>query len=235
MLITYQKTNKTKTYDWRGSKNVVVVFNEPTSYASSSRGVDGVYKFVNATPFTSIASRRFEALRNIRLRTSVLSKSISKSVDEDLILKANSDVRKSFFKGTTGKLEELDLNSEAYLMRLGALSRISDSGGLAEDTDKNIPDGVVTIDEIEKVILYMEEDFSDGDFDGKKIDNTGLEVSLSSTEYFGSITSSNAGSFLSSKFMTALKEYLTNLGSSSLPAALAESQSFCDDSSVCKE
>ncbi len=219
------KTKVTTTISWLGSRNVTAVYKEPISYASPSRGVDGVYKFLNVSPFTTIAERRFLALR----------KQNPTADTTDLILQANLSVRKSFFYGDTSLLEEIEPSSENAVMRRGALIALADSKGGTTDgtvTDMDAAsDGTITADDIDDVITYLKEDFSDGIFDGKKINDSGVSTSLASADYFGTIIAANVNTFLSVIYYNAVDQYLQ--GDDSLPDTLISTQSFCNNSSNC--
>ena len=219
------KTKVTTTISWLGSRNVSAIYKEPVSYASSSRGVDGVYKFLNVSPFTTIAERRFVALRLQNPTTETTN----------LILLANLSVRKSFFYGDTSLLEEIEPSTEKSTMRLGAIIALADSkGGVTNGTVSDMDgksDGIVTADDIDSVVSYMKEDFSDGKFDSKKVNDSGTTISLVSSDYFGTIISTNASSFLTLIYYNAVDLYLQ--GDDNLPDTLITSQTFCNDSSTC--
>ena len=219
------KTKITTTIPWLGNRNVSAIYKEPVSYASSSRGVDGVYKFLNVSPFTTIAERRFVALR---LQN-------PSSDTSDLILQANLSVRKSFFYGETSLLEEIDPSTEKSTMRLGAIIALADSKGGATDgtvTDMDsVSDGNINADDIEDVLTYIKEDFSDGKFDSKKVNDSGAIISLTTEDYFGTIISTNTSSFMSLIFYNAVDQYLQ--ADDNLPDTLISDQTFCNDSSSC--
>ncbi len=219
------KTKITTTIPWLGSRNLSAVYKEPVSYASSSRGVDGVYKFLNVSPFTTIAERRFVALR--------LQNPSSDTTD--LILLANQSVRKSFFYGETSLLEEIEPSTENSKMRLGAIIALADSkggntDGTVADMD-SVSDGNIDADDIEDVLTYLKEDFSDGKFDGKKVDDSGITISLLTSDYFGTLISTNASSFMTLIYYNAVDQYLQ--ADDNLPDTLISSQTFCNDSSSC--
>jgi hypothetical protein len=219
------KTKITTTIPWLGSRNLSAVYKEPVSYASSSRGVDGVYKFLNVSPFTTIAERRFVALR--------LQNPSSDTTD--LILLANQSVRKSFFYGETSLLEEIEPSTENSKMRLGAIIALADSkggntDGTVADMD-SVSDGNIDAEDIEDVLTYLKEDFSDGKFDGKKVDDSGITISLLTSDYFGALISTNASSFMTLIYYNAVDQYLQ--ADDNLPDPLISSQIFCNDSSSC--
>ena len=219
------KTKVTTTISWLGNRNVCAIYKEPVSFASPSRGVDGVYKFLNVSPFTTIAERRFVALR--------LQNPTSETTD--LILLANLNVRKSFFYGETSLLEEIEPSTEKSTMRLGAIIALADSkGGTTDGTFSDMDsasDGNIDADDIDDVVTYLKEDFSDGKFDSIKVDDSGSTISLVSIDYFGTIISTNASSFLTLIFYNAVDQYLQ--GDDNLPDTLITSQTFCNDSSTC--
>ena len=70
-------------------------------------------------------------------------------------------------------------------------------------------DGNVSSEDLEKVINFMEEDFSDGRFDGKKVDDsTGKITSMTTTDFGGVVASKQAADdFLKVSFKAAQSEY----------------------------
>lgn len=201
--------------------NLMAVINEP---ATSNAGFTAGNKTVNVNPFTRMTARRFSALSaiNPRTRSRVFLRVIPsalRSINSDknqrvefgnntastLLDKAAEDVENAFFPNrdkSSFSLESADPNSNAMKLKLGTIGVKADKlGGSA--------DGNVSSDDLEKVINFMEEDFSDGRFDGKKVDDsTGKIATMTSTDFGGVVASKQAADdFLKVAFKAAQAEY----------------------------
>jgi hypothetical protein len=217
----FQPTNGSRRDStWIGSNNLLAVVAEP-----SARGVITPNRNVNVTPFTRMASRRFFALSGTNSNSrhlksiflgldpfgaSVRSEAGDKKVKfgkngvATILDKAYEDVSNSFFprEGASFSLTEADPSSRTFALRLGAIGTLADRLGGAND-------GNVGASDFEKVINYMEEDFSDGRFDGKKIDPNTNRIATMSTDELGGVVSSNSGAkdFLTDEFKSATQAY----------------------------
>lgn len=198
------------TLTWSGEYSLTAIFVEPQSFNSPARGVDGLYKIVNISPFTSIVERRFWGLK-------ALSPGLPNS---QLISTANSNTMVTTFRGLTGLLEENEPGAEKYSIRLNAFAHLADKANSAAN-------GVITSADLNTITEYMREDFSDGAYDGKKVDPEGNSVNLTVPAV---VTS--ASTFLSVIFKAAVDEYITS-NSATLPDALKLEQTFCDSVSTC--
>lgn len=203
---TQNKVNTTLT--WSGSFSLTAIFTEPKSFNSGSRGVDGVYKFVNITPFTSVLERHFWGLKATQPASS----------NSDLIALANSNVMKTTFRGLTGLLEENDPTSEKYSIRLNAFAFLADKV-------TNTADGLINSTDLNSITDYMREDFSDGAYNGKKVDAEGNSINLTPPAVVTSTTT-----FLTSIFKSAVDTYIDN---ASLPSPLKDDQIFCNNAASC--
>lgn len=201
--------------------NLMAVINEP---ATSNAGFTPGSKTVNVNPFTRMTARRFSALSaiNPRSRSRVFLRVIPsalRSINSDknqkvefgnntattLLDKAAEDVENAFFPNrdkSSFSLESADPNSNAMKLKLGTI-------GVKADKLGGSTDGNVSSEDLEKVINFMEEDFSDGRFDGKKVDDsTGKITSMTTTDFGGVVASKQAADdFLKVSFKAAQSEY----------------------------
>lgn len=228
--------------------NLMAVINEPTN--SSNAGFTAANKTVNVNPFTRMAARRFSALSAINpaSRSRVFLRVIpfaergassserapaaegNKKVEfgnntaSTLLDKASEDVENAFFPNRDKKtfsLESADPESNAMKLKLGSIAI----------TANKVGGGSASSDTLESVVNFMEEDFSDGRFDGKKVDEgTGKIATMNSTDFGGVVTSKQAADdFLKKDFKSAQAEYDTL--DSSLTSA-ASDQLFCETDSL---
>ncbi len=218
---------------WESDVHYSAVISEPDAYGSS-RGVDGLYKIVTISPFTSILEARFQGLRssNISLDSKFQGKSSNAVTTKSYIDRANRDVLFSFLNGLRGKIEELDTSSEIYRMRLGGLTQLADSGGdeiydsIAGTTSSILNDGSVSLSNLNNLITYMKNDFTDGIFNGKKLEINGT----TSTVVYSNISSTVLSTFLTQKFRNSIHMFLIHLSADDLPSKLIESQIFYNSS-----
>lgn len=201
-------SSTTTTITWSGSYSITAVFSEPQFFNSSSRGVDGVYKFAYLSPFTSVVERRFWGLKA----------SSPNSANSILIAQANNDATKTILRGLSGRVEENDPTSEKYSLRLNGYTFLADK-------ITNVADGNISSADLNSLTDYMREDFSDGIFDEKKINAEGVSVSITRPAV---VTS--ASTFVTSTLKTAVDSYIT---AASLPEPLKLDQSYCDNSYTC--
>ncbi len=199
---------------WEDNIHFSAVIQEPDP--TSSRGVDGLYKFLTITPLASVLEGRFNGLRYTGSATDKVNLEI-----------ANKDILTSFLNGLSGKVEELDTTSENYRMRIGGITQISDT--IPANSPATSANGVVAFRDIYKIIEYMKYDFSDGIFNGLKI----VEGGSSSAVTYSDFSSSDYSTFLSVRFKSAVKSFLDFLAADDLPSILINSQKFCDNSSNC--
>jgi hypothetical protein len=211
-------SNETKNIPWQDNIHFSTVIVEPNLF-NASRGVDGLYKIVNVSPFTTIVEGRFQGLRNSN------QDSITSNIE-----RANRDVLVSFFNGLSGNIEELDTASEIFRMRTGGLAQISDSGGDEDpSSSSSSANGFITFTDIFNMVNFIKDDFSDGIFNGKKVDLSGTTSSITFLTY----TTNDFSSFLSVKFKYAVKHFLDFLAAEDLPSILIDEQTFCDNSFDC--
>ncbi len=242
---TFTKTGGRRESPWAGGSMMAILPNQNSNSAFAQR------RTVNVSPFTRISSRRFFALngttgsnqRSIKKFYSGLKFSnndssnlknntkstpevvFTKNTTSNLLDKANQDVENSFFPKSPADFDLLtaDPNSSKYLLRLGAINNLADKlGGPA--------DGNISGNDLEKVINFMEEDFSDGKFDGKKIDPiTNTVVAMNSADFGGVVTNAaDADDFLNDEFRSAVSEF-----DQDNPSISAESGDliFCEEDS----
>ena len=207
------KTNTPK--PWSGGNSLMAIINEPTGSATS--------RTANVTPYTRLAARRFSALSAInpssRSRVFLgIRKAFGRAAADNnrvefanntattLLDKANEDVENAFFPKrdkTSFSLDQTDPSNPSYALKLGSVLITADKlgGGVAN--------GSTTSTDLEKVINFMEEDFSDGRFDGKKVDDaTGKIATMSTTDFGGVVASKQAADdFLKKDFKAAQTEY----------------------------
>jgi hypothetical protein len=105
-------SNATKVISWVDGIHFSAVVQEPDP--TSSRGVDGLYKFLKITPLASVLEGRFNGLRYTGSGT-----------DKANLERANNDMLTSFLNGLSGKIEELETTSETYRMRIGGITQIT--------------------------------------------------------------------------------------------------------------
>ena len=215
----FSPTTKTRTPTaWSGTNSLMAIINEPPTTST------GGTKTANVTPFTRMAARRFSALSAINGGARVKSKVFYKvnqsespgtnrekvelrvNTPASLLEKANDEVANSFFpkrNKSTFSLEGANPADPSYALRLGSIAILADKRG------GGVANGSSTAEDFEKVINFMEEDFSDGRFNGKKIDpNTNQPVALSQDDLGGVVADANAADdFLSGAFKNALSEY----------------------------
>jgi hypothetical protein len=223
--------------------NLMAVINEP---ATSNAGFTAGNKTVNVNPFTRMTARRFSALSaiNPRTRSRVFLRVIPaavRTVDRGkndrvefgnntastLLDKASDDIENAFFPNrdkATFSLESADPNSNTMKLRLGTI-------GLKADKLGGSADGKTSSEDLENVINFMEEDFSDGRFDGKKVDDSTGKIATMTTTDFGGVVASKqaADDFLKVSFKAAQAEY------DSLDPSLTSSASdqlFCESDSL---
>jgi hypothetical protein len=207
-------SKETRAILWEDNIHFSAVVQEPDP--TSSRGVDGLYKFLTITPLASVLEGRFNGLRYTGLGTNKAN-----------LERANKDMLTSFLNGLSGKIEELDTTSENYRMRIGGITQISDT--IPANSPVTSANGVVAFRDIYKIIEYMKYDFSDGIFDGLKI----IEGGSSTAVTYSDFSSSDYSTFLSVKFKNAVKSFLDLLAADDLPSILINSQKFCDNSANC--
>lgn len=212
------RTNAPK--PWTGANNLTAIINEPTN-----SGFSTPTKTANVTPFTRMAQRRYAALSSISATNGgkvFLGIRGTRAINSDkpakvefgnntaatLLDKANGDVMNAFFPKQDKKTFTLDssnVNDSTYALRLGAIAITADTkgGGTA--------DGSSSASDFEKVINFMEEDFSDGRFDGKKVDDSTGKIAQMTTTDFGGVVASKteADGFLKSNFKSAQQQYDT--------------------------
>lgn len=219
---------------WESDVHYSAVISEPDAYGSS-RGVDGLYKFVTISPFTSILEARFQGLRSSNISLDSKSQGLRSSntvTTKSYIDQANRDVLYSFLNGLSGKIEELDTSSEIFRMRLGGLTQLADSGGdeiydsSAGTTSSILNDGNVSLSNLNNLITYMKSDFTDGVFNGKKLETNGI----TSTIAYSNFSSTVLSTFLTEKFRNAIHMFLIHLSADDLPSKLIESQIFFNSS-----
>ena len=223
--------------------NLMAVINEP---APTNAGFTPANKTVNVNPFTRMTARRFSALSAINPPTRsrvflrvrpyavrALTNDKNQKVEfgnntaSTLLDKAGEDVENAFFPNRDKKtfsLESADPNNNTMKLRLGTI-------GLKADKLGGSADGKVSSDDLEKVINFMEEDFSDGRFDGKKVDDSTGKITTMTTTDFGGVVASKqaADDFLKVDFKAAQAEY--DSYDSSLASA-ASDQLFCETDSL---
>ena len=227
--------------------NLMAVINEP---APTNAGFTAANKTVNVNPFTRMTARRFSALSAINpstrsrvfLRVLPYSERMAyggkaapdnKKVEfgnntaSTLLDKAGEDVENAFFPNrdkSSFSLESADPNSNTMKLRLGTI-------GLKADKLGGSADGSVSSDDLEKVINFMEEDFSDGRFDGKKVDDSTGKIATMTTTDFGGVVASKqaADDFLKVSFKAAQSEYDSYDPSI---ASSASDQLFCETDSL---
>jgi hypothetical protein len=231
---------------WVGRNSMMAVLSEP-----SSRSFTAQRKTVNVTPFTRMASRRFFALNgmsssNLRSVTKVFLRVNANSQNSNLrgkdgankvefgknnvttlLDKAYEDVENAFFpKAAAGfSLLGADPSSKQYALRLGAINNLADKlgGGAA--------DGNIGSADLEKVVNFMEEDFSDGRFDGKKIDPTTNRRTPMNAEDLGGVVTNvaSADDFMKDEFKKAVQEY-----DSQDPSIISTTDDlqFCDSDTI---
>ncbi|MBL0264457.1 MAG: LamG domain-containing protein [Leptospiraceae bacterium] len=229
------KTNTPK--PWSGGNSLMAIINEPTGSATS--------RTANVTPYTRLAARRFSALSAInpssRSRVFLgIRKAFGRAAADNnrvefanntattLLDKANEDVENAFFPKrdkTSFSLDQTDPSNPSYALKLGSVLITADKlgGGVAN--------GSTTSTDLEKVINFMEEDFSDGRFDGKKVDDaTGKIATMSTTDFGGVVASKQAADdFLKKDFKAAQTEYDSV---NSDVAATADDELFCESDSL---
>jgi Concanavalin A-like lectin/glucanases superfamily len=227
--------------------NLMAVINEP---ATTNAGFTVANKTVNVNPFTRMTARRFSALSAINPssrgrvffrvipfaeRSAYSERGGASNNDKvefrnntasTLLDKASADIENAFFPNrdkSTFSLESADPNSNAMKLKLGTIGITADKLGGAAD-------GKVSSDDLENVINFMEEDFSDGRFDGKKVDEKGKIATMSSTDFGGVVASKQAADdFLKVSFKASQTEY--DSYDPSL-AASASDQLFCETDSL---
>jgi hypothetical protein len=207
-------SKETKPILWEDNIHFSAVVQEPDP--TSSRGVDGLYKFLTITPLASVLEGRFNGLRYTGSGT-----------DKANLERANKDIVISFLNGLSGKIEELDTTSENYRMRIGGITQISDT--IPANSPVTSANGVVAFRDIYKIIEYMKYDFSDGIFNGLKITESGSSTAVT----YSDLSTADYNSFLSVKFKNAVKSFLDFLAADDLPSILIDSQKFCDNSASC--
>jgi hypothetical protein len=166
-----------------------------------------------------IQARRLEDNLFLKAIHSVAPRAVAKT-DEQLLEDAYTSAGNSFFTGLNTKsfkLEESNPDSPAYSLRLGGLAVKSESIGIAatkslklvRNYTRNTYNGNnISGDSIEKLMNYMENDFSDGNFDGKKVNSSGSTENMSSTELSQvGLNSKSADNFLKSELTSNIKEY----------------------------
>ncbi|MBP7280213.1 MAG: hypothetical protein KBA66_01455 [Leptospiraceae bacterium] len=234
---------------WSGGNPLMAVINEPSN--RSSFGIGALNKTVNVTPFTRMAARRFSALTAMnggaRLKSKVFmrisntntgygarGKVGSPKVEfaannaNSLLDKATEDVENAFFPKrdkTNFELESADVEDPGYALKLGGIGIRADKyGGGSADGDS-------TTEDFETVIHFMEEDFSDGRFDGKKIDPTTNQVAGMTAGEFGGVVADalEADKFLSDTYKADITEYD---GYDDEYAGSDEDWFFCDSDSL---
>jgi hypothetical protein len=229
------KTNTPK--PWSGGNSLMAIINEPTGSTTS--------RTANVTPYTRLAARRFSALSAInpssRSRVFLgIRKAFGRAAADNnrvefanntattLLDKANEDVENAFFPKrdkTSFSLDQTDPSNPSYALKLGSVLITADKlgGGVAN--------GSTTSTDLEKVINFMEEDFSDGRFDGKKVDDaTGKIATMSTTDFGGVVASKQAADdFLKKDFKAAQTEYDSV---NSDVAATADDELFCESDSL---
>lgn len=206
--------------------NLMAVINEP---ATSNAGFTAGNKTVNVNPFTRMTARRFSALSAINpptrrrfffrvipaaersaysLRGGASNNDkveFRNNTASNILDKASDDVENAFFPNrdkATFSLESADPNSNTMKLRLGTI-------GLKADKLGGSADGKVSSDDLEKVVNFMEEDFSDGRFDGKKVDDSTGKIATMTADDFGGVVASKqaADDFLKVAFKAAQSEY----------------------------
>ena len=207
-------SNATKVISWVDGIHFSAVVQEPDP--TSSRGVDGLYKFLKITPLASVLEGRFNGLRYTGSGT-----------DKANLERANNDMLTSFLNGLSGKIEELETTSETYRMRIGGITQISDT--IPASSPVTSANGVVAFIDIYKIIEYMKYDFSDGIFNGLKITESGSSSSVTYSDF----STTDYSTFLSVKFKNAVKSFLDYLAADDLPSVLINNQKFCDNSYNC--
>ncbi|MDX1959093.1 MAG: hypothetical protein SFU98_11010 [Leptospiraceae bacterium] len=229
MAISYAPT---KPITWKGNINVNALFTEPGVSARTTRrgSVSTTPKTVNVSPFTRMASGRASALTQ-----GVNRKLEQKSFFRNLFFKGNSrntsdissgarDVQNSLFTrvGMPNGLEEFNPDNTQFKLREGGILLKADnlSGGAR---------GEINPETLEKLINFMEDDFSDGRFDGKRAPTTGTTPeSIPSTELTAvGLDTAKADNFLKGEFLNAIKEFAIEDPSISDNAWRAAN--FCDE------
>jgi hypothetical protein len=222
--------------------NLMAVINEP---ATSNAGFTAGSKTVNVNPFTRMTARRFSALSAINpsSRSRVFLRVVPaavKAINSDknqkvefgnntastLLDKASEDVENAFFPNrnkNTFSLESADPNSSAMKLKLGTIGITADKLGGAAD-------GKVSSNDLENVINFMEEDFSDGRFDGKKVDDKGKIATMTTSDFGGVVASKQAADdFLKVSFKAVQTEYDSYDPSIT---STASDQLFCETDSL---
>ncbi len=236
----FSPTTKTNVPTSWSKGNIMAVINEPET---SNAGFTAANKTVNVNPFTRMAARRFSALSAINpsSRGSVFLRVIpvaeratkgGKKVEfgnntaSTLLEKAGEDVENAFFPNrdkNTFSLESADPNSNAMKLKLGTIGITADKLGGAAD-------GKVSSSDLENVINFMEEDFSDGKFNGKKVGSDGKITTMTTTDFGGVVGSKQAADdFLKVSFKAAQTEY--DSYDTSLAASTSD-QLFCETDSL---
>ncbi|MCB1178742.1 MAG: hypothetical protein KDK36_14250, partial [Leptospiraceae bacterium] len=241
-----------KDISWPGSVNITGIIREPIQQINSITGRDVTpSKKANITPFTRMAATRFAASRRVQTRQlennlflkavgAVYPRAVLKT-DEELLDSAYSATANSFFTGLNTKsfkLEEANPDSNAYNIRLGALTTKSESLGLSSSTTVNSTNyngNNISGDNIEKLLNYMETDFSDGSFDGKKVNSSGVTEAMATTELSqAGLTSKTADTFLKSELTSYVKNYASL--DPSVKDTAYKAVRFCDpDDQTCSE
>ena len=200
------KTNTPK--PWSGGNSLMAIINEPTGF-----GTNALISNVAGSNGTAIGTNAMYFANNTATT---------------LLDKANEDVENAFFPKrdkTSFSLDQTDPSNPSYALKLGSVLITADKlgGGVAN--------GSTTSTDLEKVINFMEEDFSDGRFDGKKVDDaTGKIATMSTTDFGGVVASKQAADdFLKKDFKAAQTEYDSV---NSDVAATADDELFCESDSL---
>jgi hypothetical protein len=218
MATTY---GKKQDISWPGRLNLSSMFQEPTRSRRDASGNLTSSKRVNATPFTRIAATRFAASRASQTRAlknstfysavrSVFPRAGEKS-DEELLNQAYNDVGRSFFRGLNTpnfKIEEANPDSRAYGARTGAILTNAEKLGKPRGTQSTAFTGEASGEDLEKVLNYMADDFSDGKFDGKRVGAEGQEEPIPTQELNQvRLDTKSADAYLKGDYMDGLKDY----------------------------
>jgi len=203
---------------WGGKLYLSSIFKEPKAFKRNSTGQLNARKRVNVTPFTRLVASRFSASKAGGSKSSTsffsfLRSGFTKALqsEEELLESAAKDVAQTFFKGTSIKnfqIEELNPDAKSYEVRNGAISVIAERLTLGKGSKTSQLTGNVDSENLQKVLDFIERDFSDGQFDGKKITDKGEIESISAAELSEiNLNTQSADRFLKEEFTQSLKDF----------------------------
>ncbi len=207
-----------KDVSWGGKLYLSSIFKEPKAFKRNSTGQLNARKRVNVTPFTRLVASRFSASKAAGSKSSTsffsfLRSGFTKNLqsEEELLESAAKDVAQTFFKGTSIKnfqIEELNPDTKSYEIRNGAISVTAERLTLGKGSKTSQFTGNVDSENLQKVLDFIETDFSDGQFDGKKITDKGEIESISASKLSEvNLDTQAADRFLKEEFTRSLKDF----------------------------